>query len=188
MANTETKARVRGSKTKTGAVDIVGTGPVDTVTEDLTSTEDLNNKEARAAAKAAREEAAAKRKQEAEAKKAERERVKAEKEAAKAAKKEEADKKKAEAKAAREANRRPQQNGVRRPKPETLCGQVWGLADSLSETLGQPVPVGELIISAKAQGLNVSNVRAEYASWKKYHGLSGRITLPKPEAVQQAGA
>lgn len=103
-----------------------------------------------------------------EAKKLEREAAKAEKEQAKA-----------DAKAAKEANRQPEQNGIRRPGPDGLCGQVWGLADTLSAQLGQAVPIANLIEAGVAAGLNPSNIRTEYARWKKFHGLSGRITLPE---------
>lgn len=103
-----------------------------------------------------------------EAKKLEREAAKAEKEQAKA-----------DAKAAKEANRQPEQNGIRRPGPDGLCGQVWGIADTLSAQLGQAVPIANLIEAGVAAGLNPSNIRTEYARWKKFHGLSGRITLPE---------
>lgn len=105
---------------------------------------------------------------------AEKEAKRAEREAAKAAK----EQAKLDAKAAREANRQPEQNGIRRPGPEGMCGQVWGLADSLSQQLGQAVPIANLLEAGVAAGLNPSNIRTEYARWKKFHGLSGRITLP----------
>lgn len=116
---------------------------------------------AEAAAKAAEAKAAAK---------AERE--------AKAAQRE-ADRKAAKEK--REAERMPEMNGVRRPKPDTKCGQVWGIADKLSEKLGSPTPVAPVLEQAEAAGLNVSNAKAEYARWRKFHGITGRITAPKSE-------
>lgn len=132
-------------------------------------------KEAKAAASA---EAKAAKQAEREAKKAaadaEKEAKKAKREAAKQAK---LDAKEA-AKAKREANRQPEQNGIRRPGPEGVCGQVWGLADKLSQELGQAVPIANLLEAGVAAGLNPSNIRTEYARWKKFHGLSGRITLP----------
>lgn len=107
------------------------------------------------------------------------------KEDAKAAK--EAEKKakadaKAAAVAARESTRQPEQNGVRRPGPDGKCGQVWTLADSLSNQLGQAVPIANLLEAAKAAGMNESNTRTEYARWKKFNGLTGRITIPTPAA------
>ena len=106
--------------------------------------------------------------------------IKAKKEAEKAAK----IKAKEDAKAAKEANRQPEQNGVRRPGPNGLCGRVWGLADKLSADLGQPVPVADLLKAGEADGLNAANIRTEYARWKKFHGLAGRIV--KPEAAAPA--
>ena len=56
----------------------------------------------------------------------------AEKEAKKLAEKEAKDAAKAEKAAAKEANKMPEQNGIRRPKPNTETGKVWALADSIS--------------------------------------------------------
>jgi membrane protein involved in colicin uptake len=92
--------------------------------------------------------------------------------------------KKAEAQAQRDANKMPEQNGVRRPKPDTLCGKAWSIFDSVSQKGGAPASIGESLEVARAQGLNDSNVRAEYARWRKFHGISGRIEAPKP--VEQA--
>ncbi len=99
----------------------------------------------------------------------------AEREAAKAAK----EQAKLDAKAAKEAARQPEQNGIRRPGPDGLCGKVWTLADTLSASLGQAVPIANLLEAGVAQGLNPSNIRTEYARWKKFHGLTGRTTAPE---------
>lgn len=131
------------------------------------------------AKKAAAAEAKAAKQAEREAKKAaaeaEKEAKKAEREAAKAAK----EQAKLDAKAAKEASRQPEQNGIRRPGPDGLCGKVWTLADNLSASLGQAVPIANLLEAGVAQGLNPSNIRTEYARWKKFHGLTGRITAPE---------
>ncbi len=107
----------------------------------------------------------------------------AEKAAAKAKKDAEAKAKedaKAAQKAAKEATKMPEQNGVRRPKPDGACGKVWALADSLSASLGQPVPIAALSQAASAQGINDSTIRTQYALWRKFHGVSRRATLPPP--------
>ena len=133
------------------------------------------------------------------AEKAERDAQKAAEQAAKeqakreAAEKQEADKqaalakKEAEKKAAEEAKlaqKMPEQNGVRRPKPETLCGKAWAIFDGVSAQHGRPATIGESMEIAKAQGLNEGNVRAEYARWRKFFGISGR--LPTPGAAASA--
>ena len=105
----------------------------------------------------------------------------------KAAEKARKEAEKAEAKAAREAARMPEQNGIRRPKPDTLCGKAWGIFDSVSQKNGAPASIGESMELAKADGLNEANVRAEYARWRKFHGITGRIESPKAETTS-AGA
>lgn len=102
--------------------------------------------------------------------------AKADREAKAQAKKDEA----AAKKAAKEANRMPEQNGVRRPKPEGLCGQAWALADKLSAELGQPTPIKNLLEAAVAAGLSEGNVKTEYARWRKFNGVTGRVSLPAP--------
>lgn len=123
----------------------------------------------RAAEKQAKEEA---KKAAAEAK----EREKAEKAAAK-------EKAKADAIAAREAARMPEQNGIRRPKPDGLCGQAWAIFDEVSAKRGSPASIAEAMDIAKEKGLNEANVRAEYARWRKFFGVSGRVEDPRKPAT-----
>jgi len=37
-------------------------------------------------------------------------------------------------------------------------------------------------------GLNEGNVRAEYARWRKFNGVTGRVTLPTPPSVASTPA
>lgn len=131
--------------------------------------------------KAKKEAEAADRKIKKDAEKAERE---AKKEADKAAK----EAAKAEKLAAKEANKMPEQNGVRRPKPETETGKVWGLADAISSSLGQPTPIANLLKDGQAQGLNDSTIRTQYARWRAFHGITGRVSLPVAPAAEAAPA
>lgn len=152
------------------------------------------DQERKAAEKKAKQEekaAAAKLKKENDAKAREEAKAKKLAEAQATKDKREADKKaKADAKAAkiaeRENSRMPEQNGVRRPKADTLCGKAWGIADELSGKLGQPVPIANLLEATNAAGLNEGNVKAEYARWRKFHGVTGRVALPKAEAPAPA--
>ncbi len=95
---------------------------------------------------------------------------------------------KLDAKAAKEANKMPEQNGVRRPKPEGLCGRAWALADKLSADLGSPVPVATLLTAAVPEGLNEGNVKTEYARWRKFNGVTGRIVPPAPVVAPSSDA
>ena len=133
-----------------------------------------------AAAKEAKEKAAA-------AKEAD----KAEREAKKLAEKEAKDAAKAEKAAAKEANKMPEQNGIRRPKPNTETGKVWALADSISANLGQPTPIANLLADGQAQGLNDSTIRTQYNRWRVFHGITGRVLAPaaaQPASTEAAAS
>ena len=152
----------------------------------------LAAEKAAAAAKKAEEKAAAKAakdaaKAEEKAKKdAEKLAAKEAKEAEKAAKAQEKIDAAAAAKAAKEANKMPEANGVRRPKPETLCGQAWAVFDEVSAKNGAPASIKESLEIAKARGLNEGNVRVEYARWRKFFGITGRIAAPGSEKGEGA--
>lgn len=140
--------------------------------------------EEKAAKKAAAEAEKAAKKQAAADAKAAKEQAEADAKAKKEADKAAKEKAKADAKAAKEAQRQPEQNGVRCPGPDGLCGKVWALADAVSTQLGQATPIANLLEAAKQAGLNESNVRTEYARWKKFHGFSGRIVLAVSPAAE----
>lgn len=143
--------------------------------------------EAKAAEKAAKEEA---KKAEIEAKKAAKEAEAAAKKAAKEAErkaKEEAKKAEAEAKAKTKVQM-PEQNGIRRPKPETICGRIWATLDQLSAAKGAPLSIGELMDATNPQSIDQTTVRCQYAAWRKFYGISGRIENPKAVAQKEAKA
>ena len=139
----------------------------------------------KAAAKAAREAEAAEKKA---AKEAEKAAATEAREKAKADAQAERERKKAEAQAAREAARMPEQNGIRRPKPDGLCGKAWQIFDDISARNGAPASIGEAMEVARKDGLNEANVRAEYARWRKFFGVSGRIDDPRKVAEKEAAA
>lgn len=85
--------------------------------------------------------------------------------------------------AAKEANKMPEQNGIRHPKPDTLCGKAWAIFDKLSQKNGAPCSIKEALEVSNSQGLSEGNVKAEYARWRKYYGVTGRISAPSKEAA-----
>ena len=123
-------------------------------------------KEAKAAACAAEKEAKAQAAAEA----------KAQKEAERAAKLAE----KEAAKLARITQREPEQNGMRRPKPGTKTRVIWDLCDQLSTELQRPVAIAELR-AAVPEGTNENMMRSQYAYWRKFFGITGRVEAPKDE-------
>lgn len=106
-------------------------------------------------------------------------------EQAKAAEKKAAEDKKAADKAAAEeakkVNQQPEQNGIRRPKPDGMCGKAWTIFGSISQKNGSPASIGEALPVASAQGINDATTRTQYARWRKFYNISGRIDAPKPE-------
>ena len=151
------------------------------------------------AAKAAEKEAKAKERQaEREAEKAdkaakkaaEKERLAAERAALKQQKEAEREAKKAELKAKREASKMPEQNGVRQPRPDTKTGEMWDLFNSKSTAEGRPIAISEVFDELVAKGHKTATIRTQYAFWRKFHGITGRIENPNkaPKPVKPAKA
>lgn len=136
---------------------------------------------AKAAEKAAKKEAADKAKAD---KKAEREASKQGAKDKRAADKQAKVDAKAKVKADKEASKQPEQNGVRRPKSDTICGKAWAVFDDLSAKSGAPATIADSI--KNAGGIAEATVRTQYARWRKYHGITGRVEAPKPSETPAA--
>ena len=80
-------------------------------------------------------------------------------------------------------NAMPKQNDITRPRPDTACGAAWALMDQLSEKLKQPVPISILLQAAEQKDLNHDTVKTQYARWKKFNGIEGRIAMPLPTGL-----
>jgi cobalamin biosynthesis Mg chelatase CobN len=134
--------------------------------------------QAKADAKAARDAANAEKKAAKDAEKAEKA---AKREADKAAKVQAKLDAKAAAVAAKEAGKMPEQNGVRRPKPETTCGKCWAEYDRLASERGGVAAIGDAKPALEAQGINEATIRTQYAHWRKFNGITGRVeSVAKP--------
>jgi len=158
---------------------------------DMQAAEQKAAKEAEKARKAAEKTAAAEAR---EAQKAAKAQEKADKKAAKDAAILAKNEAKAQKAAQKEQSKMPEQNGVRRPKPEGECGKAWALFDRLSQAKGAPVAAAEIRKEMETKGaqltegvLNEGNVKAEYPRWKKFHGLSGMI-MPASALTPPAAA
>lgn len=73
----------------------------------------------------------------------------------------------------------PEQNGVRRPKPGTLCGRAWQIFDSVGKNASLPVSIGEALKIARQQGLNEGNVRTEFYRWRRFHDFRDAVLRRK---------
>lgn len=131
--------------------------------------------EKKAKEKLEREQKRADEKKEREAKKAA---DKAEREAKKKADAEQKAKEANDRKAAREAAKMPEQNGVRRPKPDTKCGKVWQLIETIGAQMGQTPPISYVMKYGTEQGFDENTLKTQYARWKKFNGHEGRVAAP----------
>lgn len=89
------------------------------------------------------------------------------------------------AKVAKEAAKMPEINGIRRPKPDGKCGRAWALMDTMSAAIGGPVAIANLLVESNAQAMNPAMVRSNYAVWRKFNGVKGRV-LPIAAVVVAA--
>lgn len=130
--------------------------------------------------------------QKAAAKKAAKEKAAKDRKEKSAEKKKEKEKEIAQKKLDREANREPEQNEIRKPKPGTLCRQIWDQADSISTKLQQPVPIKDLLANFQslidAEKCSVATVKTQYARWRKFHGVTGRVSAPVTETADTKAA
>jgi len=53
-----------------------------------------------------------------------------------------------------------------RPKPGTITGRVWSIADQLASESGAPTR-DAVVASALSQGINVNTASTQYSHWKK---------------------
>lgn len=124
--------------------------------------EDAKNEKARLAA-----EAKAQKQQLREAKKIEQERLKAEKLAAK------------------EASKTLEQNGVRRPNRPGICLNAWNIFDEMSKNKGAPISISEVKSNPASAEISVATLSTQYANWRKYYGISGKI-VSEDRAAEKA--
>lgn len=120
------------------------------------------------------------------AKEQEKAEAKAKREADKAAKVQAKIDAKAAAVAAKEASKMPEQNGVRRPKTNTTCGRCWAVYDDLSNKRGQPVAIADAKKVLESEGVNEATMRTQYAHWRKFNGVTGRVGPEKAETPPAA--
>lgn len=74
-------------------------------------------------------------------------------------------------------------NDTTRPAAETLCGKIWAAADELSKLSGTVATIAALKMHADTQGVNEHTIKTQYARWRKFNGIEGR--LPKIQSVHQ---
>ena len=71
------------------------------------------------------------------------------------------------------------QNGQARPKPGGKCARVWDDCDNMVARGETPTPDAVKALAA-ARGESESNAQIELYAWRKYNGITGRVTPAKP--------
>lgn len=82
----------------------------------------------------------------------------------------------------------PEQNGVRQPRPGTNCAAIWDMATAMSTERKATVAVGDLIEAATNAGFNVATIKTQYARWRKFHGIEGRVESEKARLKKEEAA
>lgn len=79
----------------------------------------------------------------------------------------------AERKAARE--NRVEQNGMKQPSEGTPSAKLWAAYDAVAAELGRPPAYEEVAEAGLAAHPVAGTVKAAYAHWRKFHGITGRV-------------
>lgn len=75
---------------------------------------------------------------------------------------------------------RDEKNGIARPgKGVTL--RVWEICDALTAQLGRVPTRANVMEVAQAEEINDKTIATQYARWRGYNGITGRVMEPKPE-------
>ena len=72
---------------------------------------------------------------------------------------------------------RPESNGVKKPSAGTACARVWDIATGLSNQGGESktARLMDVVKAAEAAGINKFTARTQYARWRVFHGITGRV-------------
>lgn len=79
------------------------------------------------------------------------------------------------------------QNGITRPAVGTTTGNVWAAADAISAGQGgHPATIAQVKDCKEMHNVNQHTIKTQYARWRSFNGIKGRIVIVKP--VVQEGA
>ena len=53
----------------------------------------------------------------------------------------------------------------------------------MSAKMGAPVPVAYALQAAESKGLNKDTAKTQYARWKTFNGITGRVATPMPAGL-----
>ena len=68
---------------------------------------------------------------------------------------------------------RAEQNGLKRPSAGSTCALIWTACDEITSEKGSTCTSAELF--ARCNGLNECTLRTQYARWRQFNGITGRL-------------
>ena len=68
---------------------------------------------------------------------------------------------------------RPEQNGLKRPSAGSTCAIIWDTCDRITNETGHVCTSAELFNAL--QGYNECTLRTQYARWRQFNGITGRL-------------
>ena len=85
----------------------------------------------------------------------------------------EAPKKQAEKTGKSVEQNRPEQNGLKRPSAGSTCAIIWDTCDRITNETEHTCTSAELFNAL--QGYNECTLRTQYARWRQFNGITGRL-------------
>lgn len=81
--------------------------------------------------------------------------------------------------------KRVEQNGIKRPLAGPgICATMWATFDAITAKQGSPCTIAQAKVAMP--DYNVVNMQGEYASWRKFNGITGRVVAPVVAAAPVA--
>lgn len=68
---------------------------------------------------------------------------------------------------------RPEQNGLKRPSAGSTCAIIWDTCDRITNETEHTCTSAELFNAL--QGYNECTLRTQYARWRQFNGITGRL-------------
>jgi hypothetical protein len=70
---------------------------------------------------------------------------------------------------------RAQNNNITKPADGTTTGSVWAAADEITAQTGSPASIAALKQHKAMRDVNLHTIKTQYARWRAYHGITGRV-------------
>ena len=75
---------------------------------------------------------------------------------------------------------RPEQNGLKRPSAGSTCAIIWDTCDRITSETEHTCTSAELFNAL--QGYNECTLRTQYARWRQFNGITGRLPNQQKQA------